>query len=387
MYALENIKVCNFGGYIAGALCGALLADMGADVIRVENLGGDPFRQMASSFLGYNHGEKCIAVNAADKEGRQIIYKLVERSDVFSENFRVGISERLGVDYPSIRKVKPDIVYVSALGHGSTGPYSTWPGFDPLLQARGGVMAGQGGKGNPPVYLKIAVADYASAMLAAYGALLGLYVRKKTGQGQHIETSLTNGVIAIQSGEFLDYKGLVRKEMGGVDLRGKSATCRLYKASDGGWLFVLCAKPAHWRGLCKVLGLEDLLEDSRFKTGKARQTNDAALAATLEAAFARKPVATWLKELEDAGVPCAAQNTLEGVASDPHYIANDLIVAHQHPVHGRVTELALLAKLSETPGRVFRPNLLLGEYTDEVLAGLGYTPQQVADFRARKIVA
>jgi crotonobetainyl-CoA:carnitine CoA-transferase CaiB-like acyl-CoA transferase len=386
MYALENIRVCNLGAYIAGGLCGALLADMGADVVKVETLTGDPFRQMASAFLAYNHGEKSIAVNLTQKEGRQVVYKLAERSDVFSENFRPGISEKLGVDYESIRKVKPNIIYVSILGHGSTGPYRTWPGFDPLLQARGGIMAGQGGKGNQPVYQRIAVSDYAAAMLGAYGAMLALYVRNRTGQGQHVETSLTNGVISIQSGEFLDYEGIPRKERGGVDIKGKSATCRLYRAKDD-WLFVLCDKAAHWRQLCKVLGLENLMKGPRFKTDKARQTNDAALAAILESTFAKKPVAAWLKELEDAGVPCAPQMTLEGMASDPHYNANDLICAHQHPIHGRVTELALAAKLHDTPGKVFRPALLLGEYTDEVLAELGYTPQEIADLKARRIVA
>lgn len=386
MYAVENIRVCNFGAYIAGSLCGALLADMGAEVVKVETLTGDPFRQMASAFLAYNHGEKSIAVNLTQQEGRQIIYKLAGRSDVFSENFRPGISERLGVDYETIRKVKPDIIYVSIPGHGSTGPYRSWPGFDPLLQARGGVMVGQGGKGNQPVYQRIAVSDYAAAMLGAYGALLALYVRNRTGQGQHVETSLTNGVISIQSGEFLDYEGIPRRERGGVDAKGKSATCRLYRANDD-WLFVLCDKAAHWRQLCQVLGLEYLLEDPRFKTGKARQANDAALVAILEHTFAEKPVATWLKELEEAGVPCAPQVTLEGMASDPHYHANELIFAHQHPLYGRVTELGLAVKLHDTPGKLFRPALLLGEYTDEVLAGLGYSPPQVSDFRARKIVA
>jgi formyl-CoA transferase len=386
MHPLENIRVCNLGAYIAGGLCGALLADMGADVVKVETLTGDPFRQQASSFLAYNHGEKSIAVNLNQKEGREVVYKLAERSDVFSENFRPGISERLGVDYETIRKVKPDIIYVSIPGHGSTGPYRTWPGFDPLLQARGGVMAGQGGRGNQPVYQRIAVSDYAAAMLGAYGAMLALCVRRRTGQGQHVETALTNGVIAIQSGEFLDYEGMPRPPRGGVDIKGKSATCRLYRAKDD-WLFVLCARPAHWRRLCKVLGREDLLEDARFKTGKARAADDAALVAILEHAFATKPVAAWLKGLEEAGVPCAPQTRLEEMASDPHYMANDLIVAHQHPVHGRVTELAEAIKLHDTPGKVFRPALLLGEYTDEVLKGLGYTPQQVADFRARKVVA
>ncbi|MDY6892833.1 MAG: CoA transferase, partial [Chloroflexota bacterium] len=318
--------------------------------------------------------------------GKEIVYKSVASSDLFLENFRPGTTERLGMDYETIRKIKPDIVYVSLLGHGSAGPYRTFPGFDPLFQARSGIMVGQGGIGNQPVFLAVAINDYGGAMLGAYAAVLGLLVRARTGQGQHVETALTNSAAALQVTDFLDYKGKVHKNRGGVDLLGLNATCRLYETADK-WIFVLCAKVKHWRSLCKVLGREELIADPRFKNEKARESNNESLVAILENEFARSPAAEWLDALEKAGVPCAPQLVLEDVLEDPHWLINELWAEHDHPELGRAKMTGLTAKLRETPGRIWRPAALLGQHTDQVLTELGYSQSEIADLRTKKVVA
>ena len=385
MHALEHIKVVNLGSYIAGSHCGALLGDLGADVVKVETMDGDPLRGLGSGFLAYSRAQRNIAVDLKKEEGIEIVRKLIARSDVLVENFRPGVTERLGVDYEAARKLRPDIVYVSMPGHGSAGPYRDWPGFDPLLQARGGVMAGQGGIGQPPVFLAIAVSDYAGAMLGAYGAVMGLWVRSNSGQGQHIESSLTNAVISVQSGEFLDFSGKTPFNLGGSDLKGLSATCRLYRTADT-WLFVLCLNDSQWLSLCRALGRETLAEDVRFRSAEARKAHEGELASILQDIFTGQPAAHWQRILDDAGVPCSPQVPYADMWKEPHFAANELIVAHEHPTYGRVTEAGVPARFSETPGTNWRPPLILGEYTDEVLAELGYDRERIAALRAANVV-
>jgi len=385
MHALEHIKVVNLGSYIAGAHCGALLGDMGADVVKVETMDGDPLRGLGSGFLAWSRAQRNIAVNLKKAEGRQIVHKLIARSDVLVENYRPGVAERLDVDYEKARRLRPDIIYVSLPGHGSTGPYRDWPGFDPLLQARGGVMAAQGGIGKPPVYNGIAVSDYAGAMLGVYGAVLGLWVRSNTGQGQHVEGSLTNAVISVQSGEFLDFPGKSPVNLGGSELKGLSATCRLYQTSDT-WLFVLCRYENHWRSLCGALGRPDLADDERFLNAEARKSHEEQLTSILQGIFAGQSAAHWQQLLDSTGVPCSPQVRYADMGAEPHYVANDLIVTHDHPVYGRVTESGVPAHFSETPGTNWRPPLLLGEYTDDVLTELGYDKERIAAMRADNII-
>jgi len=302
------------------------------------------------------------------------------------ENARFGVWHKLGLDYESLREVKPDIIYVSILGHGSTGPYSTWPGYDPLLQARSGQMVGQGGLGKTPVFHKVALNDYAAPMLGAFGAMLALYVRAKTGRGQHIETSLTNAAVALQGHEFIDYPGFERKFRGDQDLKGFSATYRIYEAKTG-WIFVLCTNQDQWRSLCRTLGLEDLLSDPRFETPEKREENDQALVSILSEAFRRKPAYEWLELLEEGGVPCAPQKDVEELLKDPHFLQNELVVDHDHPQFGRVRQTGIGPRLSQTPGRIWRPAPLLGEHTDQVLEQLGYSAEEISQLRQKRVIA
>jgi len=293
MHALDGIRITDFTTMINGSYMTLLLSDMGAEVTKIEPPDGDPWRIMAGGFLAINRGKRSAVIDLKKPKGLDIIHKLIAESDVMVQNARWGVWHRLGLDYESVCKIRPDIIYVSVLGHGSTGPYSEWPAYDPLLSCRSGQMTTQGGFNQPPVFHAIPINDMACPMLGAYGAMLALLERSRTGKGQHVETSLTNSSVAMQSGNFIEYDGMEQTYPGGADIRGLSATYRFYQASDERWLFVCCANEEHWENLCKVLGKENLLIDSRFNNPGQRTINDSALVELLEAAVKEKPAREW----------------------------------------------------------------------------------------------
>ena len=234
----SNVKVVDLSSYIAGALCPGLLADFGASVIKVESLSGDPFRSLGPTFQDWNRGKRSICVDLKTEEGRGALYRLVEEADVVVENYRPGVARRLGADYETLSKINPRLVYCSVSAYGQEGPYRSKPGFDPLLQARSGAMAFQGGTSRPPVFLVLAISDYGAACLGAYGVSLGLLARARTGKGRKVETSLLRACMATQSGRYV----VVRSGGNGAreaDYVGESPGYRLYKTSDG-WIFPGC---------------------------------------------------------------------------------------------------------------------------------------------------
>ncbi len=206
-HAFEGIKVIELGGYIVAALCASLLADLGAEVIKVESLQGDGLRGLLGGFQGWNRGKRGIALDLYTEEGQAILHQLVRKSDVLVQNLRTGVGERWGAGYATLSRINPKLIYCSMPGYGQSGPYIEKAAFDPLLQARSGAMAAQGGPGKPPVYYVIAISDYAGAMLGAYGVAMALYVRARTGKGQYLHSALLNAAIAVQSGEFVACAG------------------------------------------------------------------------------------------------------------------------------------------------------------------------------------
>jgi crotonobetainyl-CoA:carnitine CoA-transferase CaiB-like acyl-CoA transferase len=325
MHPLEGIKVLDFSTMLNGPYTTMLLSDMGADVIKVEPPDGDSWRAVGGGFIACNRGKRAICVDLKKEEAKPIIFALIERSDVLVENARWGVWHRLGLDYESVIKKKPDLIYVSVLGHGSTGPLSETAGYDPLLQARSGESVSQGGLGKPPVFHAIPLNDLATPMLGAWGAVLGLLarVRSKKGKGQHVESSLTNASIALQSGNFIDYPGIERKYPGDTGLKGLSATHRLYETKDKRWIFIMCYKPEHWPGLCQVLGQEALLSDPRFQNEPDRKKNDRTLVGIFTEVFKEKNSEEWVSALLKAEVPAAMGQSAEEVIKDPHCDANN----------------------------------------------------------------
>ena len=387
MYVLDGIMVADFTTNLNGAYATMLLSDMGADVIKIEPFEGDPFRAtVPAGFMAVNRGKRSIAVNLRKTPGKEIVHKVIAASDFVVENARWGVWHKLGFDHESVVKIKPDIIYVSILGHGSKGPHSSWPAFDALMQCRSGQMVAQGGIGKPPVFARVPINDQAGPMLGAYGAMLALFVRAKTGKGQHVETSMINASIAMQSGDFIDYPGMERKYLGDADIRGLSATNRHYQTEDCRWVFVLCPHEQHWVGLCRAMKLETLLSDPRFETPKKRAEHDEALVEILSAAFRGKSAAAWIAALQQAGVPIALGQTVEEVLSDPHCLQTNVFTDQDHPQFGHVRLLGVGPRFSEMSGVIRRHAPLVGQHTDEVLTELGYAEEQIAELKANRIV-
>jgi len=383
-YALEGVRVVDLTNYIAGSLCPMMLADYGADVIKVESLEGDSFRTFGLGFLGWNRGKRSIALDLKREEGRRILWELAAGADVVVENFRHGVAQRLGADNDTLARLNPRLVYCTIAGFGVDGPYAAKPAFDPLFQARSGAMAVQGGQGQPPVFLSVAVTDYSAALLATYGIAAALFERERSGQGQRVATSLTNATIAGQPGSFVFYDGAPAEPQGGPDFLGPSAVVRSYQASDG-WLLLACRREEHWSALARVLGRPELAQRHSWEAAAAAPA-DGALGQMLVSIFRQDPLATWLARLDGAAVPCAPIPTLVQLLRDEHLEANALMVGHDHPQWGHIRQTGLLVKLSRTPGCIQRRAPALGEHTQEVLAELGHTGEEIRYLRENGVI-
>jgi len=374
---LDGIRVVDLTSYIAGSYAAMMLADLGADVVKVEALEGDNFRELPG-FYGWNRGKRSLAANVKTPEGRAIVERLVDRGDVFMENMRPGVADRLGVGWARLREINPRLVYCSVTGFGSTGPYVDRPAFDPLLQALSGLMVIQG-FGGPPQYVRVAVTDYYTASLAAQAVLAALFVRERTGRGQRVETSLLHGAMALNSGAMIDYEGK-------PTLARDNPTYRLYQAADGEWLFLACGNQSFWVKLCKALDLPGLADDPRFGSWLLRLDNRAELLPILEAKFRSKPRDEWLEILAAADIPAGRVQPLASFFDDPAVRHHGMMREYDHAEAGRLRVMGQPLVFSDTATRDPGPPPTLGEHTDEVLAELGYDAAAIADLRARSIV-
>ena len=380
---LNGLLILDFCSYIAGSYGPMILGQMGADVIKIESLEGDAFRHFGFGFLGWNQGKRALSLDLGSPEGREMIHGLVRRADIVVENLRPGRMRRFGLDYQSIAAINPRLIYMSVNGFGNRGPEHNQPGFDPLLQARSGLMAAEGGHHHPPLYLTCAICDYGAAMLSAFGCVLALRARERLGRGQLCETSLLQSAMAFQQGEFIFFDGRPDLENGRPEARGRSALCRAYQCRDGAWMFVHAAAPAQWdamRRVCKLAAVAPYAV-------AAREPEDGALARAIAAAFASVDRAQALAALGAAGVPALSTHRTADLFDDPQVKANDLLAELRHSQWGTVVQTGTLAKFSAMPGKVEHAAPLLGEHTDEILARyLGYGRERIEDLRRRGIV-
>ena len=271
---LDGIRVLDFSSYIAGSFCGMLLAQLGADVIKVESLAGDSFRSMEFAFMGWNQGKRSLALDLGKPDGIALARDLAAGADMVLENMRPGRMARFGLDYESLAALNPRLVYMSISGYGARGPEYIQPGFDPILQARSGMMAAQGGHHGPPVYVTCSPCDYGAAMLATYASVLAILRRRRTGRGQLCETSLAQAAAAFQASELIFYNGRPDFEAGAAEYRGPSALTRVYRCADDQWLCidVDAAGARGWRGLCAAFGLDGITHDAA--SSRARRRSD-----------------------------------------------------------------------------------------------------------------
>ena len=378
---LEGVRVLGIDNVIAGPMATRQLADLGADVVKLEPPGGEISRPSGSSqFSSFNCNKRSVAVNGKEPDGQEIVRRLGAWADAISENMRSGAAARIGLSPEVLDELNPTVAYTHITGFGSNGPYSHRPGLDPLAQAMAGLQVAQAGPGNPPVYLgMLAPADYVAAMLGAVGTVLGLFARARTGVGQRAETCLLNaGILVALMGQ---------DRAGDSGQYGQHALSRLYETAEG-WLYMVAELEDEWQALCRVLRRPDLPADPRFSTPQARTEHDSALAEELGAAFTRRSAGEWVDTLLDASVPAApaVDNYETGFFSDPQAIANRMVSEHEDSPLGPVRFSSHLVDFSDTRDVLSRVTPQLGEHNREVLSGLGYSEAQIESLYARGII-
>jgi crotonobetainyl-CoA:carnitine CoA-transferase CaiB-like acyl-CoA transferase len=391
---LAGMRVLELAQIMAGPTCGIMLADLGADVIKVEKLpGGDDSRGyseprvngVSAPFLMLNRGKRGIALDLKQPEGRAILLRLVRGADVLVENFRRGTMEKLGLGYDVLAAENPALVYCAITGYGREGPYADKGGFDLVAQAFAGLMAITGEPGRSPVKCGSPVSDINAGILAALGVVAAYVQRLRTGRGQLVDTSLADAALQQTYWHAASYfaTGVSPEPLGSAHVL--TAPYQAFTASDG-FIVIGGANQANWERITDVLGHPEWRGDPRFATNAARMSNRDALVAAMNGVLGQKPRAEWLALLDAAGVPAGPVHSVGEALTHPQTLARGMAVEIVHPEAGPTKAIGCPVHFSATPTRIDRPAPLLGEHTREVLRGSGYSDAEIDAFIAAGVV-
>ncbi len=399
---LEGIRVIDWTIWQQGPVASAMLGDLGAEVIKIEERHrGDPGRGMLKMsgidladrpnfyFEANNRNKRSVAVDLKKPEGVEIVRELVQLSDVFVQNFRQGVAERLGLGAAELRHRNPMLIYASATGYGAAGPESGEPSFDYLGQARSGIMLAAGEPEMPPLAIAGGIADQMGAIMLAYGVLAALYARQRFGIGQEVGASHLGSMTWLQG-----LSVAARLMMGmAIPRQPRDAAANPlwnhYRCSDGRWLALGMLQPdRYWKDLCGALGRPELAEDERFSTMTMRAGNARQCVAALDEIFATRPCAEWIEVLRRGGDFIFTHvNSVDDLPEDPQVQANEYVTEFAHPAYGPVKVVGMPVRLSETPGQIRLPAPEFGQHTEEVLAELlGYSWEKIDALRAAEVI-
>lgn len=382
---LDGVVVLELAQIMAGPSCGALLADLGADVIKVEKMpGGDDTRRYAepsihgesAAFMMMNRNKRGIALDLKTEGGRLVLERLVESADVLTENYRRGALDRLGLGVAALQAINPALIYCSISGYGRTGPAADKGGFDLIAQGASGLMSITGEPGRPPVKVGSPVTDLNAGILAALGIVSAYVHRLKTGQGQFVDTSLLEAGIHQTAWQAAIYFATGEPPGPGGSAHVMAAPYQAFPTADG-WITIGGANQANWERIAKLVGAPELISDPRFVDNTARMANREPLAWLLAEHLKQRPTAEWLTLLDAAGIPAGPINDIEAMAGDPQTLAREMVVDLQHPVAGATKALGLPIKLGRTPGGVRRPAPTFGQHTREVLREAGFDDPEI----------
>src|SRR5215470_204932 len=399
---LEGYRVIDWTIWQQGPVCSALLGDLGADVIKVEErVGGDPGRGMAKLsgvdladrpnfyFEANNRNKRGITVDLKKPEGREIVHRLIAKSDVFVQNFRKGVAGRLGIDYATLRQHNPKLIYATATGYGPEGPESADPSFDQLGLARSGIMLAVGEPDMPPQQIAGGIADQMGAIMLAYGVLAALLVRERFGVGQEVDAS------HLGSMTFLQGLSVAARLMMGFAIPRmprKYASNPLwnhYRCGDDKWICLGMLQPdRYWSDFCRVVGRPELAQDERFSDLRRRAANAGAAVEALDAIFATKPRAEWMRTLRAGGdFIFTSVNSVDELPNDPQVLANGYVQDFDHPQFGKTQVVGMPVRLTATPGSVRLPAPELGQHTEEILTELlGYSWERIAALKDAQVI-
>ena len=374
---LEGVRVLDLTRVLAGPYASMILADLGAEVIKVELPGkGDeardfgPFLKGESAyFMSVNRGKKSVAIDLHKSRGRKLVQQLASRCDVFIENFRPGSMERFGLDYKTLGSLCPRLVYVSISGFGQTGPYARLPAYDVVIQAMGGIASITGNPESPPVRVGSSIADLNAALFGNIGLLAALIHARETGKGQHLDISMLDCQVALLENAIARY--FVTGEVPGpLGSRHPAITpFQFFKAQDG-YIVIAAGNDKLWGRLCETLGRPELISDPRFRSNSKRTENHADLEVLLSRSLEERTVAEWTDLLAAAGVPCGPIHNVEQLISDPQVQDRRMIVELAHPLAGELAMPNSPLRFSSTPVELNLPAPVLGQHTDEVLQSL-----------------
>jgi formyl-CoA transferase len=380
------VRVLEIGNYMAGPFCGMQLADLGADVIKVESPdGGDMVRRTApfidgqsSPFVRLNRNKRSLVLDLKHARGRAVFRRLITTVDVVVENLRPGAMAKLELDYPRLAELNPRLIYVAASGWGQDGPLHDLPGLDIMAQARSGLMSITGEPDGAPVKIGIPVCDLVCALYGALGVSAALAARERSGQGQLIDVSLFEAGMSLsvwEAGSFFA-TGEVPRRHGSA--HQNSAPYQAVRSADG-WFTVGATSPKNWLAFCQVLGLERLVDDERYADNNGRFAHRDALIGEVETVTRTEPALHWIDRLERAGVPCAPLQDFQASFNDPHLLARDYFWDAPHPTLGSVRQLGSPMRFSKTPVRREWAGPLLGEHTRSVLREAGCSTPEIEE--------
>ncbi|MEK3645129.1 CaiB/BaiF CoA transferase family protein [Aeribacillus sp. FSL M8-0235] len=392
MLPLAGIKIIDLTRILSGPFCTMTLADLGAEVIKIESPQGDDTRQWgppfikneSAYFLSVNRNKKSVVLNLKDPKGKEILLKMVEEADVVVENFRPGTLKKLGIDYDILKQHNRGVILASISGFGQTGPYSKKPGYDVLAQGMGGLMSVTGEPDGTPVKAGYSLADIGAGMWATIGILSALWERERSGQGQWIDVSLLDTMVSWQTYLAGNYFATNNdpKPLGGA--HPNIVPYQVFEASDGHFILAV-GNDSLWNSLVDVLDVE-ALRDRKFKTNPDRVQNRDELISILEEIFKRKTRDEWVDMLESAKIPCGPVNKLSDILNDTHIKEREMVVEMEHPSLGILKMLGVPVKLSRTPGRIKTVPPAQGEHSETVLKQMGYSKEEIETFIKEGII-
>ncbi len=387
---LKGVRIIDLTHAVAGPMATMILADQGADVIKVEpphtgdlarSQGAGP-NGLSPIFVSVNRNKRSIAIDLKTSRGTELLKRMVAGANMFVQNFRPGKIEQMGLGESELRKYRPDLVYVSISGFGQSGPYVKKRSYDPIIQALSGLAEIQADRASRrPQMVRVIVADKVAALSAAQAMTAALFHQAKTGHGQHVRLAMLDALVA-----FLWPEGMARFTFAESSEEPDPDAPDLVFETQDGWITVATNTDVEWRALARAVGHPEWIDDPRFKTPQLRVKNAGERRAMLSRVLKTKPSAHWLSVLEAAEVPCAPVLSRAEMLLDPQVRANELVMNLSHPCAGRIRQARPAARFDRTPASIYRPAPLLGEHTDEVLGELGLSADEIAELRRERVI-